>query len=79
MIEKFSKLYLAITLFIFLYMILNIIQPDIIYDHRRNCLRQFGVGYKHTSVITLWIATLLLAIFSYFIVIYMLHLSNMWY
>lgn len=79
MLQNFNKLYLAITIFITLYLLLNIIQPDAIYNHEQNCLRHFGVGYKHTSVITLWIATLLLAIFSYFIVIYINNLNNNWF
>ena len=74
-----DKLYLAIILFVSLYMILNTIQPNFIYDHQQNCLRQFGIGYKHTTVITLWLATILLAIFSYFIVIYVYYIRNMWY
>lgn len=74
-----DKLYLAIILFVSLYMILNTIQPNFIYNHEQNCLRQFGIGYKHTTVITLWLATILLAIFSYFTVIYVYYIRNMWY
>ena len=77
--QNFDKLYLAIILFVTLYLLLNIIQPNIIYNHQLNCLRQFGVGYKHTTIITLWLATILLAIFSYFKVIYIFYLKNMWY
>ena len=79
MFENMDKLYLAIILFVSLYMILNTIQPNFIYNHEQNCLRQFGIGYKHTSVVTLWLATILLAIFSYFIVIYSYYIQNMWY
>ena len=74
-----DKLYLAIILFVSLYMILNTIQPNFIYNHDQNCLRHFGIGYKNTTVITLWLATILLAIFSYFIVIYVYYIRNMWY
>ena len=74
-----DKLYLAIILFVSLYMILNTIQPNFIYNHEQNCLRHFGIGYKNTTVITLWLATILLAIFSYFIVIYVYYIRNMWY
>lgn len=74
-----DKLYLAIIIFVTLYMILNTVQPSFIYNHKQNCLRQFGIGYKHTSVVTLWLATILLAIFSYFIVIYSYYIQNMWY
>ncbi len=79
MFENMDKLYLAIILFVSLYMILNTLQPNFIYNHEQNCLRQFGIGYKHTTVITLWLATILLAIFSYFTVIYVYYIRNMWY
>ena len=74
-----DKLYLSITLFISLYLIVVITKPGFIYDHRRNCLRQFGIGYRNTTVITLWLASILLAIFSYFMVIYVYHLKNQWF
>lgn len=79
MFENMDKLYLAIILFVSLYMILNTVQPQFIYNHNQNCLRQFGIGYKHCTVVTLWIASILLAIFSYFIVIYVYYVRNMWY
>lgn len=74
-----DKLYLSITLFISLYLIVIITKPGMIYDHRRNCLRQFGVGYRNTTVITLWLTSIVLAIVSYFIVIYVYHLQNRWF
>ena len=74
-----DKLYLAIILFVSLYMILNTVQPNFIFNHELNCLRQFGIGYKNTTVITLWLATILLAILSYFTVIYVYYIRNMWY
>jgi hypothetical protein len=79
MIQNIDKIYLAIFLFVVLYFLLNIIQPAAIYDHERNCLRQFGVGYKHTTILSLWLVTILLAIFSYFTVIYIYNLNNMWF
>jgi hypothetical protein len=37
-------------------------------------LRPFGVGYKNTTILPLWLASILLAIFSYFVVLYVIHL-----
>ncbi|MGYP001230512751 len=74
-----DKLYFAITLFICLYMIVIILKPSFIYNHQQNCLRHFGIGYKNTSVFTLWIVSIFLAIMSYFIVIYTYHLQNKWF
>ena len=74
-----DKLYLSITLFVFLYMIIIIVKPNFVYNHSQNCLRPFGVGYRNTSVLTLWVVSILLAILSYFIVIYSFHLQNKWF
>ena len=74
-----DKLYISVALFISLYMIVITIKPGFIYNHRQNCLRPFGIGYKNTSVLTLWVVSILLAIVSYFIVIYVFHLQNKWF
>ncbi len=74
-----DKLYLAILLFLTLYLIVVITKPGFIYDHQRNCLRQFGIGYRNTTVITLWLTSILLAIFSYFTVIYIYYLHDQWF
>lgn len=78
-IQNFDKLYLAIVIFLSLYLIIITIKPNFIFDNKKNTLRQFGVGYKNTTILTLWITTILLAIFSYFIVIYIYYIKNMWY
>ena len=79
LIQNIDKLYLAIFLFIILYLLINIIKPNFIFNKQENCLRDFGIGYKNTSILSLWIVTIILAIFSYFIVIYIFHLQNRWF
>jgi hypothetical protein len=74
-----DKLYLSILLFVSLYSIVNIIQPSFIYNHQQNSLRPFGVGYKSTTILSLWLVSILLAILSYFIVIYYFNIMNMWF
>jgi len=74
-----DKLYLSIFLFVLLYSIVNIVQPSFIYNHQQKSLRPFGVGYKNTTVLSLWLVSILLAIISYFIVIYYLNSLNMWF
>ena len=74
-----DKLYLSIFLFVSLYSIVNIIQPSSIFNHQQNALRPFGVGYKHTTILSLWLVSILLAILSYFIVIYYFNVMNMWF
>jgi hypothetical protein len=74
-----DKLYLAIILFVTLYLLINIIKPEFIFNTKQNCLRPFGVGYKNCSVLSLWLVSILLAILSYFFVIYVYQLNNMWF
>ena len=74
-----DKLYLSVTLFVCLYMMITIVKPDIIYNHKKNALRPFGVGYKNTTIVTLWLASILLAILSYFFVIYVYFLYDKWF
>tara|TARA_B100001287_G_C22605324_1_gene492422 strand:+ start:89 stop:334 length:246 start_codon:yes stop_codon:yes gene_type:complete len=78
-VNNIDRLYLAILLFVVMYMIINIIKPDFIFDNKLNCLRQFGVGYRNSTVLSLWLTSILLAIISYFAVIYLYQINNMWY
>lgn len=79
MITNLSRVSLSIILFLILYSIVNVIKPDFIFDKKKDTVRNFGVGYKNTTVLTLWIVSIFLAIFSYFIVIYYYQLVNMWF
>ena len=54
-----DKLYISVALFISLYMMIITIKPGFIYNHRQNSLRPFGIGYKNTSVLTLWVVSIL--------------------
>jgi len=66
---------LIVVLYLILYMILTYFKPNFIFDNENGVLRQFGVGYNNTTIIPLWLCSILLAIFSYFIIIYILHLK----
>ena len=79
MFQNIDKVYLAIFLFITLYFLINIIRPNFIYNNRENCLRHFGIGYRNTTILSLWLVSILLAIFSYFVIIYIYYLKNQWF
>ena len=79
MLNNLSSLSMSILLFITFYAIVNLIKPDFIFDNKKNTIRNFGVGYKNTTVFTLWNVSIFLAIFSYFIIIYYYQLRNMWF
>ncbi len=46
-------------------------KPRLLYD-TDGSFRQFGVGYRHKTVIPIWLVSIILAIFSYIAVLYYL-------
>jgi hypothetical protein len=70
----FNRLISIILVYIVLYSLIVYIKPEIIYENRTDSLREFGVGYKKTTVLPLWLTSILLAIISYFIVLYFMHI-----
>ena len=68
-----SRLVMIMFVFILLYSLIVMFRPSIIYNNQFDYLRPFGVGYKNTTILPLWLVSILLAIFSYFIVLYFLH------
>ena len=79
MINNLGRLSLSIILFIFFYTIVNLVKPEFIFDNKKDSVRSFGVGYKNTTVFTLWLVSIFLAIFSYFTIIYYYQLRNLWF
>jgi ABC-type enterochelin transport system permease subunit len=72
--------FIIIALYICLYLLIVYFKPSFMYDEKNDCFRQFGVGYKNTTILSLWLVSILLAIASYFIAIYFLHLKyNIFY
>ena len=61
----------AIMLFIILYGSIMLLRPDFLYD-TDGSLREFGVGFRRKTVIPAWFLSILLAILSYFSVLYYL-------
>jgi hypothetical protein len=66
---RINKLNVAILLFVFLFSIIHIAKPSLLYT-KEGGFRQFGVGYKQKTVIPIWIVAILLAILSYLGVLY---------
>ena len=69
-----NVLFIIIVVYIILYSIIVKIRPSFIYDEKNGCFRQFGVGYKNTTILPLWLISIILAIVSYFIVLYLIHI-----
>jgi hypothetical protein len=63
-----NKLHVAILLFLVLFSIIHITKPNILYTNEGG-FRQFGVGYRHKTVIPIWGVAIVLGIFSYLAVL----------
>ena len=68
-------LFIIIAVYICLYALIVKCKPSFMYDEKNDCFRQFGIGYKNTTILPLWLISILLAIMSYFIVLYVIHIS----
>jgi hypothetical protein len=62
------KLTISIILFVLLFGSIHWLQPSLIYNEDGG-FRPFGVGYKHKTVIPMWVTAIILAIFVYMAVL----------
>ena len=70
---RVHKLNITIFLFLILFTVIHFFKPGFLYNMEGG-FRPFGVGYKHTTILPLWLISVLVAIISYFIVLYILHI-----
>jgi len=68
---RINKLNIAVFLFLILFSLIHLLKPGLLYNNDGS-FREFGVGYKHKTVIPIWIFAVILAIFSYLTVLYYL-------
>ena len=72
-IIRVYKIHVSILLFLILFGIFHLIKPGFAYDEN-GAYRHFGVGYKHKTVLPVWLVAIVLAIFSYLaILMYLYH------
>lgn len=64
-----NKASVAILVFIALFFIVHTVKPSLIYT-KEGGFRTFGVGYKHKTVVPIWVVSICLAILSYLAVSY---------
>ena len=72
-LSKFS-----VIIFVIIFCGIQLVAPHFLYNEDGS-LRQFGIGYKKKTVIPNWLVALVLAIFSYFIVIFVYDLQGKWF
>ena len=58
------KLTVAISIFLVLFSLIHYTKPALLYNADGG-YRPFGLGYKHKTVIPIWLVAIILAIFSY--------------
>lgn len=54
----------SIIIFLLLFAIILLTKPSIMFD-KNGKPRDFGIGYKNKTILPLWLAVIILAIFSY--------------
>lgn len=54
----------SIIVFLLLFAIILLTKPNIMFD-KNGKPREFGIGYKNKTILPLWLAVIILAIFSY--------------
>ena len=55
---------IAIAIFLAVFSIVNYVRPGLLYN-QDGSIRQFGVGKRLSTVVPVWLAAILLGIFSY--------------
>jgi uncharacterized membrane protein YidH (DUF202 family) len=68
---RYHKLSISIIIFLILFSIVHMMKPTMLYNDDGS-FRQFGVGYRHKTVIPIWGVSMVIAIFSYMSVMYYL-------
>jgi len=68
---RYHKLSISIIIFLILFSIIHMMKPTMLYNDDGS-FRQFGVGYRHKTVIPIWGVSMVIAIFSYLFVMYYL-------
>lgn len=60
---------ISIIIFVILYTTIILFKPGFLYNND-GTLRQFGLGFRKKTVIPIWLLSIILAIISYFSVLY---------
>jgi len=59
----------AILIFVILFGVINVIKPAFMYNDDGS-IKEFGVGFRKKTIIPVWLISIMLAIISYFSVMY---------
>jgi hypothetical protein len=65
----------SIVVFLILFALVMFIKPSIIFDTNGRP-REFGIGYKNKTILPLWLTVIILAIASYFFIVYYINFDR---
>ena len=68
---RIHKINFAILIFLIVFTLIHLYKPLLMYNEEGG-FRPFGIGYKHKTVIPIWIVSIIVAMFSYLAVLYYL-------
>lgn len=66
-----NKVAVSVIVFLFIFYSIHLAKPLLLYT-KDGAFREFGLGYRHKTILSIWIFSIILAIFSYLGVIYYL-------
>lgn len=70
---RIYKVQFAILIFLILFTLYHYVKPGISYD-LNGAFRPFGIGFKHKTVVPIWVVAIIVAILSYTFVLFLLSL-----
>jgi len=59
----------SILLFVILFSIIHFTKPSLVYN-KDGSFRNFGVGFRDKTIVSIWVVSIVLAIFSYITISY---------
>jgi hypothetical protein len=66
---RHNKITVAIIIYVCLFITVNVAKPAFMYNPDGS-LKEFGLGFRRKTVIPLWLISIVLAIVTYFSVLY---------
>ena len=65
---RIYKVQFAILIFLISFSVFHVIKPSFAYQPN-GAYRPFGVGYKHKTIVPIWVIAIIFAIISYLLVL----------
>jgi hypothetical protein len=69
-----NKLNISLLVFVIMFSLIHHVQPSLVYNEEGE-FRPFGIGYRHKTVIPIWLVAIITALFSYmFVMSYLVYI-----